>query len=729
MVSHNEVFSFRVSMAGAPGDFAEAPLRYAALDASGGRRPIRLVALLPGSTSDVLQCNLIPCDLEDDLDYEALSYSWGSAVDKKPIICDDARLDVTTNLEAALRHLRHGKDPRVFWIDHICINQSDLDEREQQVSIMRDIYSKASGVVVWLGEPAENDKLAFSVCERLVSSIGTRMKPTGREMVATPSVLPKRTSTTPDAPRVQDVAHLLALTRRPWFKRVWVIQETAVAARIVVAFGSEQIELDKLYIGLAISGTTTLHGLQRMARSIQTLLFQYELRENGGPNSSLRDLAKLLLYTRRFEATDPRDKVYALYGLTSASFDALDVRADYHMKVADLYTKVTYALLKQGQTLDLLEVPRGVSNFRQTLPSWVPDWSDSSTFEVPFVESAFDDYLGNLSTRISRLLQALKTTDALRVPMEHEDPTFGQRLASSLSEEDRLNLGNIHVHRTYHMGYSTEQIMRIFKGGEDEGVAESSGRTPRFAAAKHTETSSLKLGEDMSLSLTGHAVDKIIELGGVHLPLDAQRDKSQEPFDNDKQPRAARLLALTQRVLSKSRQSIDLQLKWDDMALIEEPYPTGETQLRAYWQTLCGGHLTADIEKTEVDFLNHQKVLRNARAVDRVNLSKLNLAKLQPSMIPGYERGPARKGPRQPSDFVGWKAMQRRLARTDRGYLGLVPSDTKAGDVIVLLHGGRLPFVLRPHDGHWEMIGPSYVHGIMHGEAFYENIRGEFRIM
>ena len=73
--------------------------------------------------------------------------------------------------------------------------------------------------------------------------------------------------------------------------------------------------------------------------------------------------------------------------------------------------------------------------------------------------------------------------------------------------------------------------------------------------------------------------------------------------------------------------------------------------------------------------------------------------------------------------------VKRRLARTVNGYLGLVPRETRAGDIIALLPGGRLPFVLRSRGGPWELIGPCYIHGVMYGEAFDESQCGEVRLI
>lgn len=704
-------------------------LQYAKLNTKDGRCPIRLVALLPARTSDIVRCNLIYCDLEAGLEYEALSYCWSDPKDQMSIICDDTRLQITNNLEVALRHLRDEKETRVLWIDGICINQSDLDEREQQVAIMKDIYSRASRTVVWLGEESPEDIKAFEICWRLISSVGTRMQPNRKDLWANPMSLPRNTMDGFRGMSQKDLTPLLHLLERPWFKRMWVIQETAVAKQVLVMCGNEQIDLDRLYIGVALMAATTPSGLRRVARTVHALLLQYELKEKR--NQELTQLAKLLLYTRRFEASDPRDKVYALLGLTSTDIAALGLRADYHFSVAEVYKRVAAALLQHEHRLELLESSRGETALRKLLPSWVPDWSDSSPSEVPLIESAHEDYLAGLGTRVNRLLRVLQTKKTASRP--HPDPEFAKKISEGLTEEHRAMLGEIAVTQTVDVDLDVEETMRIFK---DQDPPEGR-KSPEFAASKCSIGPMPKVGDDDSLILTGHAADKITQLGRT-LPSPRRSTNTSTVELHQAAGRRGRLGALqqlAQNVVSEARESGVIELEWSAIALTDKPYPTGETQLRAYWQTLCAGHFEpADLDQTEADFLRHQKVLRNMLAVERSGVltgPTSVIQGLQPSMIPGYDKSTHRKekGPRLMSKFVAEKSVRRRLARTEGGFLALVPPEAEFGDTVVLLAGGRLPFVLRSrNDRAWELIGPTYVHGIMYGEAFEESSCEEIMI-
>ncbi|KAF2870570.1 heterokaryon incompatibility protein-domain-containing protein, partial [Massariosphaeria phaeospora] len=112
---------------------------------------IRLIELLPGGDKDMLSFEIHEVDLSHNPSYEALSYEWKDKSGTIPVRCHDRRLLVTPNLKAALEKLRLKKKKRTLWIDGICINQADVEERNQQVHLMTDIYRKAEKVLMWLG--------------------------------------------------------------------------------------------------------------------------------------------------------------------------------------------------------------------------------------------------------------------------------------------------------------------------------------------------------------------------------------------------------------------------------------------------------------------------------------------------------------------------------------------------------------------------------------------------
>jgi hypothetical protein len=104
---------------------------------------IRILTLQPAENeNDQLVCRLLARRIKHEAGaYEALSYVWGDKNGSANIHCNGAPLNITRNLEDALRKIRLEKEPRYLWVDAICINQEDVHERGHQVRLMRSIYS------------------------------------------------------------------------------------------------------------------------------------------------------------------------------------------------------------------------------------------------------------------------------------------------------------------------------------------------------------------------------------------------------------------------------------------------------------------------------------------------------------------------------------------------------------------------------------------------------------
>jgi hypothetical protein len=129
-----------------------------------GSYSTRVVTLLPSaSKEDKIEICIAEVDLATPPSFEALSYAWGDSSQRVALQCHGKDLHVTSNCESALRHLRQDSGVRTLWVDAICIDQTSTDDRNQQVRIMGDIYSKASLVLIWLGPATSNDPPLFNI--------------------------------------------------------------------------------------------------------------------------------------------------------------------------------------------------------------------------------------------------------------------------------------------------------------------------------------------------------------------------------------------------------------------------------------------------------------------------------------------------------------------------------------------------------------------------------------
>jgi len=128
-------------------------------------RDIRILSLMPGQPADPIICSLSKASLYESPQYDALSYVWGD-----PSICNKISLEqqernVTVNLFAALRRLRHATERKQLWVDALCINQDDDDEKTHQVGLMGFIYSRAREVLLWLGDYVQDSSMSAGELE------------------------------------------------------------------------------------------------------------------------------------------------------------------------------------------------------------------------------------------------------------------------------------------------------------------------------------------------------------------------------------------------------------------------------------------------------------------------------------------------------------------------------------------------------------------------------------
>lgn len=343
---------------------------------------IRLLELRPGQPKDPLECALQHHSLESQSlpDYEPLSYCWGDSRRKQTIYLNRRPVKVTRNLHAALLHLRRQSSiSRLLWVDAVCINQSDVAEKSVQVQLMREIYQQGSQTLVWLGTLPHRAWNAFKHIHAISHA----------------------SDSAPAKVRSEQVIDIRALLELPYFTRIWVVQEVAVSSSVRVLCGRQSISWDDLVraassINEIVPGGFS-EGLFDDMRSYTRFASLAYTRSTFQANGKL-DWLRLLAEHRSCLATNAKDKVYALLGLTDAaqltgeSRIVPDYREAYTAEEA--FTDVAISLLKASGNLDLLSIPRCSTKKSQGhgrgLPSWVPDWSKPSTaFAFPPISSVW----------------------------------------------------------------------------------------------------------------------------------------------------------------------------------------------------------------------------------------------------------------------------------------------------------------------------------------------------
>lgn len=280
---------------------------------------IRLVALQPSSGSNTIECKLHTVALTDCPSYIALSYTWGSPENLVSIHIDGKELFVRENLWSFLATMLHDRRWRLFWIDAICIDQSNSSERNHQVNMMRQIYAQAHLVVVWLGPAEDFSDLAV-------------------EYITNGNISP------PD-PQLNLKCALRSLLKRLYWTRVWIVQELMLARDIIFFCGQKSFTWgqiasfrQRLKMGSHLGGDTT--GCFSSAVTRGPGWFIIAQKTIWAHCNNHMPLSTLLVTYKNQESTDARDQVYGLLGLATEN----PVKVDYDISVEDLYIKVLQAI-------------------------------------------------------------------------------------------------------------------------------------------------------------------------------------------------------------------------------------------------------------------------------------------------------------------------------------------------------------------------------------------------
>ncbi|KAG7284278.1 hypothetical protein NEMBOFW57_010644 [Staphylotrichum longicolle] len=414
------------------------------------QREIRLVILEPGTdgcTPIRLSLETTPLDLAGK--YTCLSYAWGPPSPQKSVELNGCRFDLRENLYLALKRLRLPDKARRLWVDAVCINQNDIHEREDQVSIMQHIYHTASDVIAWIGEDnGEPDRRAIAFMKELSarSKSSIHVDPEDSDSAlgfARPTAplddesVDWLESVTPFGLVDSVWLDLAALIDRPWFSRIWIVQEVVLGKQVMVQCGPHQFDWIELFycaifvkehaeiiramaapdclkfhdpkkaafymkslpMDRLLNATNRIDSVgylasrRRMQTMVQTLAesaFKQHLAQTEQSNSPPdTDQTPWTLHTlttrfRPFASTDPRDKIYALLGIASevlnlpaSTFPAISYAPD--TKVVDVLWEVITSELQDKRDLGFLRGAAGLNcDNQEGYPSWMPLWYHES---------------------------------------------------------------------------------------------------------------------------------------------------------------------------------------------------------------------------------------------------------------------------------------------------------------------------------------------------------------
>lgn len=369
--------------------------------------------------------------------FTALSYTWGSPDKGHMVFINTRRLAITASLDQALRKLRLSRDVPKLWVDSICINQNDDEERAGQVQRMCEIYKTATSTIIYLGPATELSTACF---QSAITSESASMQ-TGMEE------FPERE---PEDFRLGGGHQKVRTHRegrkeilgRSWFTRAWTFQEAVVSRRLWVCCGTiclpwsqlctyflqdcrweletgthlfnreyrdwyDRSRVLHLYDSYNMIVTDPWHVdtvlterncIVRDSRSgslritIKGLLVMDKTRQiyQAGLSNISRDrpehsLLSILEHRQGFGATDPRDVIFSLYGVLDEGHEPAMIAApiNYRQPVNQLFTQIASAFLATDEmhSYKLFSHVENGRNSATGLPSWVPYWATMRKYE------------------------------------------------------------------------------------------------------------------------------------------------------------------------------------------------------------------------------------------------------------------------------------------------------------------------------------------------------------
>ena len=588
--------------------------------------------------------------------YIALSYVWGEEGHTWSITVDGKDLMALQSLKPFIHMLRRQSSRwknTWWWIDSICINTEDLQERSVQVQRMRQIYCRADKTIVWLGERSANsddamDFLLFLGVEgrQAAVAVGNDERLLSKEMNALGLRTEKYES---------NWAAVNELFLRPWWTRVWTLQELILSPRVTFYCGSKSFSLSDLRPALRV--LNLYRGSEGFPISRAAFNATWNRRRlvqwfrNSGSHDPNRlsgiSLVAIMAYFSDNNATDPRDRIYSLLGL-AAEAEAI-VRPNYNASTEDVYSEFIKSFIKMHQSLDAICFAQlfhsSDTSSKSSLPSWVPDW------------------------RIK--------VDPAVIPL-------------MVSQSARNHIGNLRP-----LGALDYSVM----------YSASSSKKPH-----------VKFDAPGSIICEGIFLDFVDGLGGcipdadicAQCPMVPSTSVINAPPVNQNDSRvddAYHLMMKICRCLVLDRKDVYLR----------HPSPI-ETYLKDF-QLFCSTAMSR-LSKVHPMFINWflQNKLLKVQGSDIESLSKRAAESIPKPRVPLFDLS---DGESFLARFRDTTKMNRRLLISVKGMLGMAPIKAKKGDVICVLFGCSVPLLLRQRHSQeeYEFIGECYLDGYMNGEA------------
>ena len=616
-------------------------------------------------------------------DFMALSYTWGDPADCREILVNGHTLKVTQNVEAGLRVLRsksYVQKGWKLWIDAISINQGDLQERASQVKKMGEIYSKAWTPLIWLGEQREGTNDALNLVASLASDYSS-----SDGVFQLTHALRKN----PDFFSKGSWRALYEIIIRPYWRRMWILQEVSRGrATTPVLCGHRTLSWHQFTCAFGILMQSDELINTYMANELRAASIPFDL-EVWAKVDTVRTIPAL----KNVEMTSRHKNMYPLLlrvdDITNAPITA-ELDAAFIV-----YSPEVWAYLGAVSEIQMVQ-DNQLAGHRTNLYSILS--LSRTAFSIDPRDKIYG-LLGLMENSLASLIEPDYTASVLNV---YRSFTFATIEAT----------GSLDIIR-HTTGPTTDSTMPTWIPNwtvASQTSALTLGETS-FNVSGSSSTSIQVLPDLGLLSCKGFVIDRFDGMGAMW--THNWSSNSIIPSQGSANPyggfEAARKAIWTSLVACHSLPNVKLNADYGSLlatpALAEAKLPAHSALkdvVESNIFTWCVQSL-----KGSADFRVAGRPLRDY-FWDKNYLEGIDAVHLRHGLMQ--------------KDRVG---VRRRLATTERGYVGMVLEATKRDDVIAVLLGCSMPMVLRrsekagenPGDVRWEVVGECYLHGIMDGEA------------
>lgn len=322
---------------------------------SSPKEMIRVMRILPGIEGQPVQC-FVHAEQRSSAKYEALSYVWGDPTLRRFIMINGTRISVGKNLYDCLVHLRRPTTDRELWVDTLCINQADSDERSQQVLLMGDLYKNAAQVVIWLGLDVNGVQDLF--CE-------------ASEHHQTNSNAAEHTSLRPDQSENLDaIQHLLG---SPWWSRVWTVQELILGSSTIIQCGEHSLPWESFCQVIDRNASQMGPADLRKTSYSQYLALKRERQLYRQHVVRRYPLLERMYTFREKQASVAVDKIFGFYGLLDEP--SAEIRPEYDTHHETVEESFAIDFINRYKSLAVIAVAELLEPESTISPQWIPHWN------------------------------------------------------------------------------------------------------------------------------------------------------------------------------------------------------------------------------------------------------------------------------------------------------------------------------------------------------------------